>query len=101
LAELIAETDGTAAAQQCIVDELKVRPTVRGIDRLIEYQLRNADGEARQNLALLKEVTARLIEHKQNYVCGNCGFKGRALHWQCPSCKSWNTIKPLHGIEGE
>jgi lipopolysaccharide biosynthesis regulator YciM len=101
LAELAAERDGYGEAKRYIVGELKMRPTIRGIDRLIEYLLKTADGDARENLALLKETTGRLIADKLAYKCGNCGFTARSLHWQCPSCKFWNTVKPIHGIEGE
>lgn len=101
LAELMIEVDSVERAKKLIVDELKLRPTVRGIDRLIDYSLVGAVGEAHESLSLLKEVTARLIEQKLNYRCGACGFKGRSLHWLCPSCKTWNSVKPIHGIEGE
>ena len=101
LAELTAERIGLDAAKNHIIAELKTRPTIRGIDRLIEYSMVNADGESRQNLQLLKETTTRLVEEKFSYKCGSCGFTGRSLHWQCPSCKSWNTVTPIHGIEGE
>jgi len=101
LAELTAERAGLDEAKNHIVAELKTRPTIRGIDRLIEYSLASAEGESRQDLQLLKQTTTRLVEDRLNYKCGTCGFTGRSLHWQCPSCKSWNTVKPIHGIEGE
>ena len=101
LAELTANRTGLDAAKNHIVAELKTRPTIRGIDRLIEYSMVDASGEYREDLQLLKETTTRLIEDKLSYRCGNCGFTGRSLHWQCPSCKSWSTVKPIHGIEGE
>ena len=101
LAELTAEHTGLKEAKDHIVTELKMRPTIRGIDRLIDYSLAGAVGEARQNLELLKETTRKLVADKLNYKCRNCGFSGRSLHWQCPSCKSWNTVKPIHGIDGE
>lgn len=101
LAEVMTELGNVEEAKKRIIDELKNRPTVRGIDRLIDYSLTGADGETKENLVLLKELTASLIEEKSSYMCGNCGFKGRSLHWQCPSCKLWNSVKPIHGIEGE
>ncbi|MBI4693711.1 MAG: lipopolysaccharide assembly protein LapB [Gammaproteobacteria bacterium] len=101
LAELTAERVGEEVAKRYIINELKIRPTIRGIDRLIDYALTNAGGESREDLLLLKETALRLIAGKASYKCGNCGFAGRAMHWQCPSCKSWNTVKPIHGIEGE
>lgn len=101
LAELAADSDEIEKARNYIAAELHMRPTVRGIDRLIDYLLLDAQGEAKNNLSLLKETTGRLVEDKNTYKCGNCGFTGRSLHWQCPGCKSWNTVKPIHGIEGE
>jgi len=101
LAELAADSDEIVKARNYIAAELHVRPTVRGIDRLIDYLLLEADGEEKNNLSLLKETTGRLVEDNKAYKCGKCGFTGRSLHWQCPGCKSWNTVKPIHGIEGE
>ncbi|MEM7466424.1 MAG: lipopolysaccharide assembly protein LapB [Pseudomonadota bacterium] len=101
LAELAADSNEIDKARNYIIDELKTRPTVRGIDRLIQYLLVDASNDAEENLRLLKETTSRLVEQKKAYKCGNCGFTGRSLHWQCPGCKSWNTVKPIHGIEGE
>ena len=101
LTEIMNESGRGAAGKDRLVSELKIRPTVRGIDRLVDYSLEGADGEARENLLLLKELTVALIAQKANYVCSNCGFRGRTLHWQCPSCKNWNSVRPLHGIEGE
>ncbi|MEQ8493786.1 MAG: lipopolysaccharide assembly protein LapB [Gammaproteobacteria bacterium] len=101
LAETLSANGRDEDARSRLVAELKIRPTVRGIDRLVDYSLAGADQESRQNLLLLKELTMALIEQKASYTCSNCGFRGRKLHWQCPSCKFWNSVKPVHGIEGE
>ena len=101
LAELMGEQEDLAAAKAYIVRELKIRPTIRGIDRLIDYALERADGGPHEDLMILKETALRLIAGKATHKCGSCGFAGRSLHWQCPGCKSWSTVKPIHGIEGE
>ncbi len=101
LSGILSEQERDSEAREHLVRELRERPTVRGIDRLIDYSLERADGESRADLELLKDLTVSLIELRPGYACGNCGFRGRTLHWQCPGCKSWNTVKPVHGIEGE
>ncbi|MGQ0657861.1 MAG: lipopolysaccharide assembly protein LapB [Chromatiales bacterium] len=101
LAELIAERDGVDAAIEYLTTELRKRPSVRGLDRLVHYTLASADGRARDNLLLLTEFTRKLLESKSVYRCSTCGFTGKLVHWQCPGCKQWNTVKPIHGIEGE
>ncbi|MGH8598930.1 MAG: lipopolysaccharide assembly protein LapB [Gammaproteobacteria bacterium] len=101
VAELTEKDEGLTAAKRYIVQELKIRPTLKGIDRLIDYTLPNANSESREDLLILKETAVRLIASKASYKCEHCGFSGRSIYWQCPSCKSWNRIKPIHGIEGE
>ncbi len=100
LAQLALEQDGVDSARALMVEELRVRPTIRGVDRLIDYSLSTASGDARNNLGLLKEFTQKLLDNKSTYKCAACGFSGRTLHWHCPSCKMWNSIKPIQGIEG-
>jgi lipopolysaccharide biosynthesis regulator YciM len=101
LAELIAEQDGEEEAIKSITIELKKRPTVRGVDRLVEYALIPAQGRAKDDLMTIKDLTGKLLEDRPIYQCNHCGFDAKSLHWQCPSCKDWNTVKPIHGVEGE
>ena len=101
LAELIKQEKGENDAADFISGYLKLRPSVRGMDRLIEINLENVKDSVRDKLQVLKDVTTQLIKDKPIYTCAQCGFAGRTLYWQCPSCKQWNTVKPIHGVEGE
>lgn len=101
LTDLIAEVRGEDEAIRFISGELRKRPTVRGVNRLIEYVMRKAGGETRDNLESIRELTARWIGERPIYKCTQCGFNARLLHWKCPSCRNWNTVKPVHGLEGE
>jgi len=101
LTDLIAEVHGEDEAIRFISGELRKRPTVRGVNRLIEYAMRKSSGETRDNLATIRELTERWIADRPVYKCNQCGFNARLLHWKCPSCRSWNTVKPVHGLEGE
>ncbi len=101
LAELIRQDQGDETAADFIKEFLKTRPSVRGMDRLIELHLSGAPDAIREKLQVLKDVTDQLIADKPVYKCRQCGFAGRTLHWHCPGCKSWNTVKPIHGVEGE
>jgi lipopolysaccharide biosynthesis regulator YciM len=101
LADLIEERDGEEAATDFITHFLTRRPSVRGMDRLIELNMGQANEPVRDKLQILKDVTDQILTNKSVYNCIHCGFSGKAMHWQCPSCKHWNTIKPIHGVEGE
>jgi lipopolysaccharide biosynthesis regulator YciM len=101
LTELIKEQNSEEEAVKYISVELRKRPTVKGVDRLIEYAISKVDGEARESLSMIKDLTGKLLEEHAMYKCVHCGFDAKFLHWQCPGCKSWNTVKPVHGVEGE
>lgn len=101
LAELEHEQRGAEGAMRVLIDELNARPTVRGVDKLLEYCVARSEGEARANFELVKAFTRRLMEQRSVYKCGECGFTGRSLYWQCPGCTRWETVSPIRGIEGE
>jgi lipopolysaccharide biosynthesis regulator YciM len=39
------------------------------------------------------DVVAHQLAQQPEYQCDHCGFEARELHWQCPSCKRWGSIK--------
>jgi lipopolysaccharide assembly protein B len=101
LAKLYATTRGEVAAVEFLNRILRQRPSVRALMALIEVNLHTASGEARENFLILRELTRKLVEGKAMYRCKQCGFGAKAHHWQCPSCKSWGMVRPIHGVVGE
>jgi lipopolysaccharide biosynthesis regulator YciM len=101
LTDIMRSEEGSESAARFIAGELGKRPSVRGLSRFIDLSLSRSEGAAHENLLILKNMTDQLLENKPVYKCCECGFYGKALHWQCPGCKHWNTIKPIHGVEGE
>jgi len=101
LAELKREREGAAAAAAFIGEQLRKRPSVRGLDRLLELELELAGEPPPERLTIVKTLTGRLLEDRPEYKCRHCGFPAKSLYWQCPACKHWNTIKPIQGLEGE
>ena len=43
------------------------------------------------------EGAKTLASRQSTYLCGVCGFHGPSFYWQCPGCKSWDTLhRPVH-----
>ena len=101
LAEKVTEIEDESAGAYVLSEFLKKRPSVKGLARLIDYHIPHTRGAANDNLSILQAFTQQLIQDKPKYRCINCGFEGKRLHWDCPSCKEWGTVKPIHGLEGE
>lgn len=101
LMENIQAGAGDAAAIEFMTHQMHRYPSLRGLQQLLLLQLKSAEDKARENLEVLKEFIDRLLKSKTTYRCHQCGYAGRALHWLCPGCKNWETIKPILGVEGE
>lgn len=101
LSELVTQLEGEQAGAFVLSEYLKKRPSVKGLDRLISLQMSNAQGDEKENLGILQTFTQRLIKDKPIYRCESCGYDGKVLHWQCPTCKTWGSTRPIQGLEGE
>ena len=98
MAAVLKEEKDDRAAVNFIITELRKRPSVRGLERLVDYHLNSTEGSARDNMTILRDLIKKLLTIKSSYKCQSCGFEGKTLHWHCPSCKRWNTVKPIHDI---
>lgn len=101
LADIVQKTQGKSAAAEFITQQLRQRPSLRGLQYLIGLQLSEADNSSRDNLLILQDLTTSLLRNKPIYRCTICGFRSKLLLWLCPSCKHWSTVKPIHGAEGD
>lgn len=93
--------DDKEFAEQFIITQLRAHPTIKGFQELIDMQRADSHGHDQENLSVLYGLIEQLTSSKPKHRCRQCGFSGHQLHWQCPSCKSWGTVKPIHGLEGE
>jgi lipopolysaccharide biosynthesis regulator YciM len=100
LTEHISEEEGPEAAGRYLADTLNQKPSLRGLDRLIELKAAgHLDAESSDDI--LKAIAARLLSRQPAYRCSHCGFSGQTHNWQCPSCRKWGTTKRIKGVLGE
>lgn len=100
LTDFIACEKSSEEAGRFLIDTLASKPSVRGLDHLIDLS-REGHLPAGSGDDILKAVTSRLLGREPRYRCSHCGFSGLTHHWLCPSCKRWSTTKTIHGVLGE
>ena len=101
LVDTIEQQRGREVALIYLKQHLHDNPSLRGLARLMEIEVNTGDDGTRDIVLLLKETVAKMLEEKPVYQCYHCGFSGKVLHWHCPGCKRWGTVKPILGLEGE
>ncbi len=92
---------GIDQALDFMAEQLSHHPSVKGLNQLIAWYLETTYGKVQSKLQMLYDITHKLLENKPIYRCIHCGYHGKHLHWLCPSCKEWSTMKPIHGLEGD
>ncbi|MGC6359762.1 lipopolysaccharide assembly protein LapB [Bisgaard Taxon 45] len=96
LSDLIEEIDGKTAAQAKLYQQLNQHPTTYLFHRFIQYQINDAEeGRGKESLVLLHKMVGERIKQNFDYRCTNCGYQTHKLAWCCPSCRHWETIKPI------
>lgn len=100
LVEMVHAEQGREDAIELLAERLHERPSVRGVRRLLELSFPPGE-HGNESVDLVRDILDKLLERDASYRCHHCGFRPRALHWQCPSCKRWGTIKPIHGLVGD
>lgn len=100
LVESVERVSGRPAAIDLLRQELEIRPSVRALLRLVEmagYEKGMTTDEGR----LVSRIGLLILANRPVYRCISCGFSGQQLHWLCPSCKHWETVRPIQGVEAE
>ncbi|MEJ2590849.1 MAG: lipopolysaccharide assembly protein LapB [Candidatus Thiodiazotropha sp.] len=98
LADMIAEKEGDGAAVEAVLGHLARHPDLKGLERLIRLNLQRGEQSPRETLDVLLQSVLKLLDGQPGYQCEQCGFTAKKLHWHCPSCKTWGSIKPVQGL---
>jgi len=101
MADLIKEQEGETAAADYLAERLVQEPSLTLLLRSIELNARMPESQSARFLESLRPHIRRLLEQRPVYQCGHCGFVAKMLHWQCPSCRRWSTIKRRAGCEAD
>jgi lipopolysaccharide biosynthesis regulator YciM len=98
LTDILVEEEGDQRAVDRLLAHLASLPDMKGLERLVRLNLQRAEEGPRETLEVLQQAVTKLLEGQPAYQCEHCGFVAKKLHWHCPSCKTWGSIKPVQGL---
>ncbi|MCB1802098.1 MAG: lipopolysaccharide assembly protein LapB [Gammaproteobacteria bacterium] len=101
MVDLLIEQKGEAEAAKFLAEQLAREPSLALLLRSIELNARMPEGQSVAFLEGLRPHIRRLLDQRPVYQCSHCGFTAKTLHWQCPSCRRWSTIKRRPGCEAD
>ncbi len=98
---VIEELDGSEAADRFFKDQIVQRPSLKGLRDWAHDQIKLSKPGEKDKVQVICTMLDRVVEDKPTYLCNSCGFRGRMLHWRCPSCGTWDSVHTIIGAEGE
>jgi len=99
LAEFLQEDKGEEAAVEFVAGYLHEYSSLDGVQKLIDLSCKSAKGSLADTFSILHTQISMLMEKRPVYQCKQCGLEVKTLHWQCPGCNSWDSIKPVLGLD--
>lgn len=84
----------TPEADAYLEQETKAQPSLILLEALLDARRAKQALPSDAVWQALSEVIEKIRSERPAYCCNNCGFTGKQLHWLCPSCKSWETVRP-------
>lgn len=92
---ILAESDDGASTRwrDNLLRRVEQHPSWQGIGEYLE--LAGGDDKKLPVTEKIAPIIIGLYRTMPRYRCGKCGFAGRELHWQCPSCHAWNALRPV------
>ncbi len=97
IADLRLNNEMEEQVSRLMDDYLLTHPSILSIKHFIENdQFKQLDSATYKPI---KNIVSRLWSDEIVYQCRSCGLQTKNLHWQCPGCKTWSSIKPIHQFD--
>jgi lipopolysaccharide biosynthesis regulator YciM len=99
-AAIVGNMTGSLALIACI-EQFILQDDVL-IDLIDVNEIKSAGSE--QKRAILERIAGalrKLALSSARYRCTNCGYSTQRFIWHCPSCKLWETVRPVQRFQLE
>lgn len=81
---------------ECLPDFVRRDPNLSTLIPALTGDPAELTTEQRMSLAT---ALARILKRGQRYRCVECGLPTATHFWQCPGCRSWDTLAPAARLE--
>ena len=94
MVDLLSSLGSGREVYRYLEDWFENNPTMVALVLLLQHRPADAGKWSTGSSQVIERMAGELVDHDDGYECRQCGFQGRAMHWQCPGCRHWNSILP-------
>jgi lipopolysaccharide biosynthesis regulator YciM len=84
------------AVIDCVREWLKTDSDLRDVAGAF---LPPGEDASEQQLRAVAAALRNVVERHARYRCSDCGLDSSHFLWQCPGCKSWDTLRAIAALE--
>jgi lipopolysaccharide assembly protein B len=95
LYEATLAEEGAEKAAKLARNELIRQPNLTTLDQLLQARAMADETQKQgqnQDIQLMQQTVRNAIGNRAAYHCGQCGFRAKQYHWQCPACNAWESL---------
>jgi lipopolysaccharide biosynthesis regulator YciM len=96
-AAIIGNLSGSAALASALERFVLEHPVLGNLVNAAELRELPAD-QRRAAIARIAEGLRTIAMANARYRCANCGYSTQRFIWHCPSCKLWETVRPIQSV---
>jgi lipopolysaccharide biosynthesis regulator YciM len=97
LAAILRPEIATAETERCVGEYIRTSQSLAGLQEILTATTGEAAAQLEPaHVQPLENALRRLLSQGAGYRCDQCGYAGKTLYWQCPSCRGWGTTRPHH-----
>ncbi len=96
-AAIIGDLTSSPALASCVESFVLDNPVLVNLVNAAELKAL-APEDRRQAIVRITAGLRQIALSSARYRCTNCGYSTQRFIWHCPSCKLWETIRPIQSL---
>jgi len=99
-ATIACELTGSAVLRSCVEQFVVSNDVLADLVNRGEFE-QLAEPQRGEAIERIAHCLRQLVMSSARFRCSNCGYSSQRLIWQCPSCKTWEAVRPTQQFQLE
>jgi lipopolysaccharide biosynthesis regulator YciM len=99
-ATILGELRGSAVLARCVESFVLEHEILAHLVNAEELKALPAE-RRREAILRIASGLRQIAMSSARYRCSNCGYSTQRFIWYCPSCKLWETVRPIQSLQLE
>ena len=99
-ATIIGDLHGSAVLERCVESFVLEHEILASLVNAPELKSLPAE-RRREAISRIAAGLRQIALSSARYRCSNCGYSTQRFIWYCPSCKLWETMRPIQSLQLE